>query len=466
MKTIIQRELMEHLKSIQFIVLLSVSVVLFFANGVIFVKKYDQVISPDNPEAVETYQKPSTTSTMLSRQKSPLLFISEGGDKYRPFSYRLQPKGVLLSPSAGPRNYKLPEIPELDWAFIIKIIFSLYVLFLGYQAVCGEKEQGTLRQILSNPFGRIKLLVAKYVSILLSVTVPLAIGCLISLIIVGFSAPQVFTLSNVLRIALMLFISLVYLSVFAFLSLLLSSRIYDSSLVLMVLLAVWILFGIVIPNTSGIISERISNVPSEYQTAKQEGPMIQQQVWARIGRVIERVKQGELRTEEEVKQETDRAFDEGQEDLINLKRSYENSMIQLATTAKNISRLSPTALFQYASENIAGTGSNWEKHFKRDARAYSAIYDDYILKKVGKLVGISEWSFSTSITINEKYVYIRSPRPEEYRGDMSDFPYFVPTKFRIKQGLRDALFDLAGLLLWNIVLAMGAIMSILRTDVR
>jgi ABC-type transport system involved in multi-copper enzyme maturation permease subunit len=466
MITVIRRELIDHLQSIQFIVLLCVSIILFLANGMISVKKYDQQISFYNEQVAYVHQNPSTMLTMLYRQPNQLSFMVEGGDKYRPYGYMLRQKGVLDAMPSGPRNFKLPEIPELDWSFIIKIIFSLYVILLGYNAISGEKEQGTLRQILSNSMGRVKVLVAKYLAILLTILVPLVTGIIISLIIVGIFVPQVLTLGNLLRLLLMLLLILIYLSLFAFLSLLVSSLIHRSSLVLLILLALWVLFAIIIPNTSGVLSQRFSRVPSEYQTAKMIGPMIQQQVWARINKIKERVNKGELKTEEEVKQETDRAFNEGQEELIKHYKSYEDAMKQRAVTAESLSRISPTALFQYSSENIAQTGARREEHFLKDARNYARIYDSYVLDKLGKLVGMSQWSFSTSMMIGGKSVYIGSPRPEEYQGDKSDFPHFVESQPSVAQSLRNALLDIAGLIVWNLFLAALAFSAFLRTDVR
>lgn len=466
MITIIKREFLDHLQSIQFVVLLSFSIVLFFANGLIFVKKFNQQITWYNYKVDETYQNPSTVSTMLYVRLSPLSFVSEGGDKYRPSGYNLTAKGVLSPLPAGPRNFKLPEIPELDWAFIIKIVFSLYVLLLGYDAISGEKEQGTLRQTLSHSIGRLRLLVAKYLAILLTMLVPLILGILISLIIVGVSIPQVLTLSNLSRILLMLLLALIYFSIFAFLSLLISSAIHQSSLVLLILLAIWVLFAIIIPNISGVLSEEFAKVPSEYQTAKQVGPMIQQLVWKKIEAIRKKVEQGELKKEEKVKHEADRAYDEGQRELIKHYESYEQVMKQRAATARSLSRLSPTALLQYASEILAETGTYREEKFIRDAQAYAGIYDNYVLKKVGKLIGTSGWSFATNIEVDGKLVHISSPYPEEYQGDKSDFPRFVESRPSITRSLRNALFDSAVLILWNLILAILAFHAFIRSDVR
>lgn len=466
MKTIIKKELLDHFQSIQFSVLVVFSIVLFLANGIIFVKKYDEQNSRYNEQVARLYEQPSTTGTSLYAKPNSLIFMAEGGDKYNPAGYQLYPQGRLSAMPGKVRNFKMPDIPELDWAFIIKIIFTLYVLLLGYASISGEKEQGTLRLILSNSHGRIKFLVSKYIAIILTISIPLLIGILISLIILGASIPQVLSLDNLLRIMLMVILAFAYLSIFAFLSLLISSLIHQSSLVLLILLAVWILFAIIIPNVPSILSEEFSEVPSEYETANQIGPLIQKQVWEGITKIREQVDQGKIKTEEELKRLTDEAFEQGQQDLARHYKSYNDAMKQRARMARNLARISPTALFQFASENIAHTGLLQEEQFEKDARNYSAIYDEYILKKVGKVVGTSPWSFSTNIMLDGKSIYIGSPQPEEYTGDKSDFPRFEQAEPSIMRSLKNALLDLAGLILWNLVLAVLAFAAFIRSDVR
>jgi hypothetical protein len=115
---------------------------------------------------------------------------------------------------------------------------------------------------------------------------------------------------------------------------------------------------------------------------------------------------------------------------------------------------------------MAETGPRAEARFLEDVRNYSRVYDDYILKKVGKVVGTSPWSFGTGAELNGKYIPLRSPQPQEYRGDKSDFPKFSERRPTPGTAFGNALGDLAGLLVWNILLAGLAFAAFLRADVR
>ncbi len=466
MTTVIKREILEHLQSLLFIILIVLSILLFSMNGWVSVKKHREQMTRYSDGVTGVAQNPSTVGTSLYMRPNPLVLLADGGSKYQPPGYSLGPKGNLTTLPAGPKNFKMPFVPELDWAFIIKVVFSLYVLLLAFRGISGEKEIGTLRLILSNTIRRNQLLLAKYISIILTTGIPLILGGLVSLCIVSILLPQALSLSVVPRFVLIVLLAFFYLSIFAFLGLFVSSLVGRSSVVLLILLSVWILFVVVVPNVSGILSDKLSSVPSEFQTARQVGPILKEEIWARIDKVKERVNRGELTTEEAIKKETDRAYEEGQEEIRNHYAVYENAMKRRANAARNLSRLSPTALFQFASESLADTGPRREERFEKDAKAYSSIYDNYILEKVGRLVGTSYWSFGSGITVNGKYINISSPHPQEYEGDKSDFPHFAESSPNLPGNMQEALLDLAGLSLWNLILAVLAFWAISRCDVR
>lgn len=462
----IKREILEHVQSLQFLILTVLSILLFCMNGLVTVKKYHERTTKYDNAVTNVARNPSTVETSLFMHPNPLVFLADGGSKYHPPGYRLGPKGKLNPMPAGPKNFKMPAVPEMDWAFIVKVVFSLYVLLLAFRGISGEKETGTLRLVLSHAIKRNKLLIAKYISILLTVGIPLILGALVSLCIISIFMPEALSMSAAPRIGLTVVLAFFYLSIFAFLGLFVSSMVSRSSVVLLILLSAWILFVVVIPNVSGILSNKLALVPSEYQTAARVSPILKEQVWGRIDKIKEQVKNGELTTEEALKKETDQAFEEGQEVVRNHYAVYENAMKRRADLARNLSRLSPTAMFECASENLADSGPGREERFLNDAEAYSAIYDSYILEKVGRLVGTSYWSFSTDIRLNGKSIYISSPYPQEYLGDKSDFPQFVESNPNLAHNVQEAALDLAGMSLWNLVFAGLAFWAIWRCDVR
>ena len=68
----------------------------------------------------------------------------------------------------------------LDLAFIVKVVLSLFVLLFTYDAICGEKESGTLRLCASFPVSRAMLALAKLVGSSLAVLVPFLFAFLLA----------------------------------------------------------------------------------------------------------------------------------------------------------------------------------------------------------------------------------------------------------------------------------------------
>ena len=216
MKTIIKREFLDHIQSLQFFILLIISVLLFAISGWVSVKKYNEEMTNYNQGINEVRNSLSTVMTFCHRQPNPLSFMADGGLKIEPQRIRLQAKGDILSSSSGETNFKMPDIPELDWAFIIKIVFSLYAILLAFGSISGEKEKGTLRLIISNSIGRGQVLLGKYISIILTPMAALTLDFIIGLLVAGSFLPKIFTLSILMRILLMWILSVVYLSLSVF----------------------------------------------------------------------------------------------------------------------------------------------------------------------------------------------------------------------------------------------------------
>ena len=63
----------------------------------------------------------------------------------------------------------------LDLAFIVKVVLSLAVLLFTFDAVCGEKEGGTLRLFASFPVARSTLALAKLIGSTTAVLVPVCL---------------------------------------------------------------------------------------------------------------------------------------------------------------------------------------------------------------------------------------------------------------------------------------------------
>jgi ABC-type transport system involved in multi-copper enzyme maturation permease subunit len=152
-------------------------------------------------------------------------------------------------------NPFLASFFSVDFADIAAIIFSLLALIFSYDALTREKEDGTLRLQMSNSLGRSTLLAGKILGIVLTLLPILAFSYLLSVVLILFSRNISFTAAEWGRIALLFAASLLYLTVFVFIGLLVSSRSRTSVTSLVLCLFLWVLFVFLVPNVSANFAE-------------------------------------------------------------------------------------------------------------------------------------------------------------------------------------------------------------------
>jgi ABC-type transport system involved in multi-copper enzyme maturation permease subunit len=460
MRTIIIKEFLDYLKSIQFFFLLFFSIVLFITGGLFLGKRYNDTVETLNS------QHASTVETEINERPSLFNFLAAGYQDSGLRVYTLYPGGnysIRLNPY---KNFMLPDLPPPDWSFIVKCVFSLYVMLLGFSVISGEKELGTLRLIMSNSLGRLSLASAKYLSMMLVISVSLLAGLIAGTIVTGILVPEIFSLDFLVRAAVFFCVSLAWLSLFAFLALTVSALISNSSLSLLTLLSVWILFILVVPNVSGPLSEKFTAAPGEYEIAQNLGPAFQEKMERMLNPVFAKLKQ-EGATEERFKEEYAKVCAGLINDYAKILRDYQQSNRHRESIQRSLSRISPASLYQFSMEELASTGFRTQEVLLRNLREYGTQYDSYILEKTGELIPGAGLNVSSSTDLQDgTVIYLESHVQKEYDGDKSDFPFFSTASTLLKTSWTNALPDLAGLLAWNIVLALAAFRAVLRCDVR
>ena len=75
-------------------------------------------------------------------------------------------------------NPLLNLFTSIDIVFIFEVVLSLIALIFAYDAIAGERERGTLRLVVTHPVRRGQILLAKYISAMLCLLVPLLMSLL------------------------------------------------------------------------------------------------------------------------------------------------------------------------------------------------------------------------------------------------------------------------------------------------
>ncbi len=162
----------------------------------------------------------------------------------------------------------LARFGELSLAFILQSLVPLGLLVMSHAALTGEREHGTLRQVLASGITPARLFIGKFTGIgaaALLLLAPLWVLCLLALALAGGPAPWAAALS----------LSAVYLAYFALLLLLalvVSARASSSQAALLTLLAFWAVTSFVLPRVAADVGRIFAPTPTaaEFQRAVDE----------------------------------------------------------------------------------------------------------------------------------------------------------------------------------------------------
>lgn len=194
---------------------------------------------------------------------TPLSLFSRGIDLPAPMIVNIRLDWV---PRFGERiaagsNPIMRIFDTLDLATVIQILFALLVILLTYDSFSGEKENGTLRLVLSNPVSRVELLYGKIIGSLFIVAAVVVVTFSIALLSVQVFSGIALETEYYARSLLILLISFLYLSIFAVLGTCASIWFQQSSSSLAVSLLIWLVVGFLQPNVNRYLVSEFGSTP-------------------------------------------------------------------------------------------------------------------------------------------------------------------------------------------------------------
>lgn len=146
----------------------------------------------------------------------------------------------------------------LDLTLIVKIVFSLIGLLLAHDIVSGEKESGTLRLCFSNSIYRHTFLLGKAIGRISILIISLLFPLLLGISFVQLIIPELaFGKEDYLRLFLIIAIYILYVLVFFFLGIFISTLANDTSTTMVISLLIWVIIVILIPSTSVLLGTKL-----------------------------------------------------------------------------------------------------------------------------------------------------------------------------------------------------------------
>jgi ABC-type transport system involved in multi-copper enzyme maturation permease subunit len=113
--------------------------------------------------------------------------------------------------------------PLIDFNYLVRVILSFLAMVVGFDSVCGEKQQGTLKLLLSNAIPRNIVVWGKVASCFITLIVPFVFTSIFYYIILAFQPDVHFSASDNIRLLLMMLLSVIYMSIYLIISVTISA---------------------------------------------------------------------------------------------------------------------------------------------------------------------------------------------------------------------------------------------------
>jgi ABC-2 type transport system permease protein len=276
LRELIRKEMVLHLLSARFQLVVALVVVLMAAGAVMFHGEYSRRLEDFNASE-------ETRITELSERaqaKAPLFqvysfydqevmmrpqalgFISDGHERDLPNLIKINAFRVHEPIVQQRGNAMLPPYDALDWTLIATLVMSFAALVLSYDGFAGEKEDGTLRLILSGSVPRWYLVAAKLAGTWIVLVLAFLIGVLVQLIILLPGGQLRLDGDLAGRLAMAFLLVALYIAAFVLLGLLISACHARAASALVVILLVWTLLVIVVPHSTVLLAHWLQPIES------------------------------------------------------------------------------------------------------------------------------------------------------------------------------------------------------------
>jgi len=370
--------------------------------------------------------------------------------------------------------------PLIDLVFIVTILVSLIALILSYDAICGEREDGTLKLMLSNGLPRSKIVLAKLAGGVLTLAAPFLVSLATGMLIILLHPRVSWAGADWGAFGLIVVGALVYIAVFELIGIFLSSAHKASASSIMTSLFVWVLLVLVVPNLSPYVASFLRPAPSRIKVAREAHRLTdtdRDDLGVKLanqyrGEVIKKYPVlAESLSEDEVKRrvasspEYRKAYEamraavqRGWDEANRIQSDKANALLddvafkEKAQTglARSISMASPLADFSYLATDLSSTGTRNLAHFDLMQEAWSStFFGEYQPKKFAELKA-------------------KDPTADLWNTpvDMSDAPRFKYTEERVGGRIHASLPPFAVLLGYCVVLFAAAYVAFIRYDAR
>ena len=479
--TIIRKEILEAALSLRFLIAMLLCLVLIPLGTYVNLKEYEQRRS-DHQESTQLYQQRSKGNISHNfpaegyRPPSVLSIFATGLEYFLPNKVVTSRDGnVRMLDESGISNPESLLFGKTDLLFNVSVILSLLAFIFTFNMVSGEREEGTLRLMMSNPVPRWQILLGKLIGNYLVFLIPFLLSIIIALLILSTSGSvALFSLQMLPSFLTILLASLLFILSMFMLGMLISTLTYRSITSMVVLLFLWTILALSLPKISPMLAEVIYPVKSQ-QVLDLQKRLIRRDIEKELDQKLRELYDqvvgttsgfGTPQTEEEqarldqynqAKVPLEEEYHGRMaEEIRKIEEDYVNRRNVQGAIARNFSRLSPVSCYTYFITEISGTGTLEMANLRENAERFQqtvkeTIYDSFIFNRYGGTSG----STMTMVQWADGF------NPSE-----ASVPYLQYRLTTMSDALQAEWVDIVLLVLFNAAFFIASYVRFIRYDVR
>ena len=473
LKILLEKELREIIYSTKFAITFGVAAALLLLSFYVGIRNYQESIREF--EAAKTTNSTNIASLTdwrsvqhrVFRKPQPLQVLVNGvtNDVGRTTDMRASGELNLINSrfSADPL---FAVFRFLDLNFVVIIVFSLFAILFGYDAINGEKEAGTLKLVFANKVSRASFILSKLLGSLIALGVPLLIPLLVGcLMLLGFGIPM--SGAEWVRLFLLLAAGLLCFGVFLTLSIMISSLVTRSSVSFLLSLVVWIFSVLIIPKGSVVLASQIISAPNmdaiESQKRKFSADQMQRRMQATQSYFSSRsmsMDTGFVSAMGAFQDSLQKAYEKERLDFYGrLNEDWRNKKDWQGQWAFGFSRISPTAIFQIAAMNLAGTDVEMKYRYQAELNRYQEGYAKFLQSKIGTTADFIR-------VVIRRYSNDQSEEEKPKPLNPVEVPDFIDQPRDLGGTVAASLLDVGLLVILNALFFGGAFFAFLKFDLR
>ena len=506
---IAKRAFTQNILSLRLFIGFVISLALLVASTYVLMEDYEKRLSVHNMveiehrnalEAVKVY---SHLRVDVAKPPEPLSVICLGMERRLGSIVKVSYEDVPTEAKVpGGGNPLLNVFSAVDAVRMVQIAFSLFVISIAYDVICGERESGTLALVASNPVSKYHILIGKYLGGMASLLVPLAIGWIAVALLINVNPMIEFHTDEWSRFALLFAALALYISVFFLLSMLVSVITQRSTRALVWLLFLWIVIVFVIPNSAVYIAKQVRPIPSKAvvniesaairtvfrEKIRDYGARHRSSSYFATGysvisgnqpfafQVLTASREAMLWYLDGARFYIPRRI-EYAEQIGNLHQEYYRSLKRQTVLAENLSRLSPAWVYYNLSAGLSGTDLRRHERFIQQALDYRQALMGY-MQEQGAFSSISwfapgninDMPSQAGLVPSDEDAFFANLTPKEWDDveplDLSGMPVFTSESVWGNTTLGGAFLDLVYLIFLNILLFLITGAMFLKSEVR